>query len=153
MAGLVVCGQLVGFHASHVRPSVAPGRATGDGALSAAKDMADGDTRSPSAERPRAAREKPLVRDALEDRGTRRQSSLNAREDMISFVEHCILVAGGSSQTSDGEAIRQALRLVAEAFCPDLLAGAITTYNMETDEINIETPGAIYYVSVRAVVR
>ena len=82
-----------------------------------------------------------------------RASSVNAREDMINFLEHCILVASGSPQTSDGEAIQGALRLVAEAFCPDLLSGAITTYNMETDEITVETPNAIYYVSARAVMR
>lgn len=78
---------------------------------------------------------------------------MNAREDMINFLEHCILVASGSPQTSDGEAIRYALRLVAEAFCPDLLSGASTTYDVEADEIAVETPSAIYYVSARAVMR
>ena len=78
---------------------------------------------------------------------------MNAHEDMTNFLEHCILVASGSPQASDGEAIRHGLRLVAEAFCPDLLSGAITTYNVEADEITVETPNAIYYVSARAVMR
>ena len=78
---------------------------------------------------------------------------MNAREGMINFLEHCILVASGSPQTSDGETIQDALRLVAEAFCPDLLSGAITPHNMATDEITVETPNATYYVSARAGMR
>ncbi len=80
-----------------------------------------------------------------------RASSVNAREDMINFLEHCILVASGSPQTSDGEAIQGALRLVAEAFCPDLLSGAITPHNMATDEITVERAfgGAASHASAR----
>ncbi len=77
----------------------------------------------------------------------------SSRDNMVNFLEHCIMLAAGDPGTSDGEAIREALHRVADAFCPDLRSGAKTSYNVESDEIMVETPRALYYVSVRAVVR
>ena len=78
---------------------------------------------------------------------------MSSNDDALNFLEHCILVGSGSPQTSDGEYINNALRGVAAAFWPDLLAGAVTTFNVETGEIMVETPTALYYVAVRAVSR
>jgi hypothetical protein len=75
------------------------------------------------------------------------------REDCINFLEHCILVASRSPNAHDGPGIHQALEAVAAGFWPDLATGAVTSMDMETSELVVETPNAIYYVSVRAVVR
>jgi len=75
------------------------------------------------------------------------------RDDAVHFLEHCMYVASGSPLARDGEAIHHALELVAEAFWPDLQDRAQFQYNMETDEIEVETPNALYYIAVRAVER
>lgn len=75
------------------------------------------------------------------------------RGDAVAFLEHCMYVGAKSPLVSDGEAIHHALELVAEAFWPDLQEQARFQYNMETDEIEVETPNAYYYVAVRAVER
>lgn len=75
------------------------------------------------------------------------------REDCLNFVEHCILVASRSPNAQDGPGVHEALEAVAAAFWPDLATGAITSLNMESDELVVETPNAIYYLSIRAVVR
>jgi hypothetical protein len=74
-------------------------------------------------------------------------------DDPVNFIEHCILVAAGSDQQNDGEAIQLALRLTGEAFWPDLAAGAFVTLNVETDELVVETPNAITYIAIRTVTR
>ena len=78
---------------------------------------------------------------------------MSATDEIVNFLEHCILVASGSPLASDGEEIQKALRLVAEAFCPDLVSGAETTFNVESGEIVVETENAFYYVAARAVAR
>jgi hypothetical protein len=75
------------------------------------------------------------------------------RDDAVSFLEHCILVASGSPLASDGEVISQALELVADAFWPDLRDGAHLRYNMKTEALEVETPNAHYAITVRAVDR
>jgi hypothetical protein len=78
---------------------------------------------------------------------------MDYRDQAINFVEHCALVASGSPQTYDGVSIQYALRLVAEAFWPDLLEDAKLTYDGEADEIKVETPNALYSIAIRAVER
>jgi hypothetical protein len=75
------------------------------------------------------------------------------RDDAVSFLEHCILVASGSPMANDGEAINQALELIADAFWPDLRDGAHLRYNMEAEALEVETPNAHYAITVRAVER
>ena len=75
------------------------------------------------------------------------------RDEAVSFLEHCILVASGSPSASDGEAIHKALELVADAFWPDLRVGAHVRYNMEAEALEVETPNALYAITVRAVAR
>jgi hypothetical protein len=75
------------------------------------------------------------------------------RDEAVNFLEHCILVASGSDQANDGEYIERALGAVAGAFWPDLAPGAAISFNVETDELTVETPNALYYISVCAVSR
>jgi hypothetical protein len=75
------------------------------------------------------------------------------KNEALNFIEHCILVAGGSPQANDGEYVQLGLRLVAEGFWPDLLNRPYIQLNMETGELEIETANAIVYVRVRGVVR
>jgi hypothetical protein len=74
-------------------------------------------------------------------------------DQVLGFIEHCLLVASGSDQANDGEDIEKALKLVGDAFWPDLANGAVTTYNVETTELIVETRTALYSILVRGVDR
>jgi|tagenome__1003787_1003787.scaffolds.fasta_scaffold20794661_1 hypothetical protein len=77
----------------------------------------------------------------------------DARGDAVAFLEHCLYLGAKSRLVNDGEDIHRAVEAVAEAFWPDLLERAQFQYNGETDEIEVETPKAYYYIAVRAVER
>lgn len=79
--------------------------------------------------------------------------SRGPRGDAVAFIEHCLYLGGRSPLVNDGDAIHRAVELIAEAFWPDLQDQAQFQYNMETDEIEVETPNAYYYIAVRAVER
>lgn len=74
-------------------------------------------------------------------------------DDPTNFIEDCILVASSSPQAGAGACIHKSLELVAEAFWPDLVAGAHTWFDGETKEIVVETRTTAFRITVREVSR
>jgi hypothetical protein len=77
--------------------------------------------------------------------------SSNPANDVTNFIEDCLLVASSSPQAAAGPYIHKSLELVAEMYWPDLVVGAQTWFDGETEEIVVETETAAFRIKVREV--
>lgn len=72
-------------------------------------------------------------------------------EEATHFIEHCILVASGSTQANDDLVIHRMLELIAEGSWPSLTQGVHAWFDAEAKETIVETADAAFAIRVREV--